>query len=88
MVETGKPARTHAAFTVQKVGKKLGRWLEIGSGRIDPDGVHLFLDRLPIGGFTGYVRLIPHGTEPPVPELSPRRPTLATVDDDDTDEGI
>ena len=74
-------ARTHTAYTMQRIGKKLGRWLEIGSGRIDQDGVHVFLDRLPIGGFTGYVRLTPRGEPPPSPV--PQRPAQALGDGDD-----
>jgi hypothetical protein len=68
-------ARTHTAYTMQRIGKKLGRWLEIGSGRIEGDSVHVFLDRLPIGGFTGYVRLTPHGEPPPLPQA--QRPVPA-----------
>ena len=71
-------ARTHTAYTMQRIGKKFGRWLEVGSGRIDPDAVHLFIDRLPVGGFTGYVRLTPHDAPPP--ELKPQRPA---ADEDD-----
>ena len=73
--------RTHTAFTMQRIGKKFGRWLEVGSGRIDQDGIHLFLDRLPVGGFTGYVRLTPHGTPPPQPQ--PQRPAPAADEDEE-----
>lgn len=73
MTDTTK-ARTHTAFTLQRVGKKFGRWLEIGGGRLDKDGVHVFLDRLPVGGFTGYVRLCPIGEHPPLPQPEPQRP--------------
>jgi hypothetical protein len=66
---------------MQRIGKKLGRWLEVGSGRIDGDGAHLFLDRLPIGGFTGYVRLTPQGSPPPLPQ--PQRPASAAGEDED-----
>jgi len=66
--------RTHTAYTMQRLGKKLGRWLEIGSGRIDAEGVHVFLDRLPVGGFTGYVRLTPNGAPPPALSPEPPRP--------------
>jgi hypothetical protein len=60
---------THTAFTMQRIGKKFGRWLEVGGGRIDEDGTaHVFLDRLPVGGFTGYVRLTLHGEVPPEPK--------------------
>jgi hypothetical protein len=70
-------ARTHTAYTMQRIGKKLGRWLEVGSGRIDSDGVHVFLDRTPVGGFSGYVRLTPHGSPPPLPQPKPQRPAPA-----------
>jgi hypothetical protein len=43
--------------------------------------IRLFLDRLPIGGFSGGVLLSPIGTVPPLPEPPPRRP--GDVDDDD-----
>ena len=33
------------------------------------------LDRLPIGGFTGYVRLLPKGMQPSLPEPKPQRPS-------------
>jgi hypothetical protein len=66
-------APTHTAFAFRREGKKFGRWLEVGTGRVDKDGlVHVFLDRTPIGGFTGYVRLSPIGVAPPLPE--PQRP--------------
>jgi hypothetical protein len=45
----------------------LTRALEIGVGRIDNEGAQLFLDRLPLGGFSGYVKLLPRGVKP-VPE--------------------
>jgi hypothetical protein len=43
--------------------------------------IRVFLDRLPIGGFTGGVMLSPIGTVPPVSEPPPRRP--GQVDEDD-----
>jgi hypothetical protein len=36
--------------------------------------MHVFLDTLPIGGFTGYVYLSPVGARPPVLEPAPHRP--------------
>ncbi len=78
----GSKARTHTAFTMQRVGKRLGRWLEVGSGRIDHDGVDVFLDRLPVGGFTGHVRLTTTGKPPPLPEPKPQRPA-PEVDEDE-----
>lgn len=52
-----------------------GYWIEIGHARIESAGVcHVFLDRLPIGGFTGHVYLSPIGVKPPEPETQPDRP--------------
>ncbi len=48
--------RTHHAYTLKREGRRLrqGRWLQIGSARQEDDGImHLFLDTLPIGGFSG-----------------------------------
>ena len=73
-------ARTHTAYSMQRIGKRFGPWLEIGSGRIDQDGVHLYLDRLPVGGFNGYVRLTPKGV-PPMPQ--PQRPAPAGDDEEE-----
>lgn len=72
MTSTKKP-RTHIASTTQRIGKRFVRELEIGDGYIDEHGTaHAFLDRLPIGGFTGYVRLTLKGK--PLPEPTPYRP--------------
>ena len=71
------PAPTHTAYTVKREGRKLKfmRWLEIGAARTDANGVvHVFLDRLPVGGFTGYVYLAPVGTPPPSADPQPQRP--------------
>ena len=63
---------------------RFGRWLEIGTGRDDKDGtVHVFLDRMPIGGFTGYVCLAPIGKTPPVTEPHPERPDPLDPDGSD-----
>jgi hypothetical protein len=83
MAENNKnKAPTHTAFAFKREGRKFGRWLEIGVARAEDDGqIRVFLDRLPIGGFTGGVLLSPIGTVPAVPEPPPRRP--GDVDDDD-----
>jgi hypothetical protein len=68
-------APTHTAFAFKREGPKFGRWLEIGVARAEQDGmIRVFLDRLPIGGFSGGVLLSPLGTLPPVPEPPPSRP--------------
>jgi hypothetical protein len=70
-------APTHTAFTLRLEGsrKKYGRWLETGKARQESDGIiHVFLDRLPIGGWNGYVYLAPLGAKPPDPEPEPQRP--------------
>ena len=83
MAENNKnKASTHTAFAFKREGRKFGRWLEIGVARAENDGqIRVFLDRLPIGGFTGGVLLSPIGTVPALPEPPPRRP--GDVDDDD-----
>jgi hypothetical protein len=58
---------THTAYAFQRNGRKSGRLLEVGPARIDRecDVVHLFMNRQPIGGYTGYVVLYPIGQQPP-----------------------
>lgn len=81
---------THTAYALKRIGKKFGRWLEIGGARLEEDGsVRVVLDRLPIGGFTGYVHLAPIGAEPPPPpEPSPARPAQRSQPADDEEEGF
>lgn len=75
-------APTHTAFAFKREGKRQGRWLEIGTGRVDRTGViHVFLDRTPVGGFNGYAYLAPIGKQPPQLEPEPQRPTQ--TDDDE-----
>ncbi len=83
MADTGK-VRTHAAFGYKREGKKFGRLVEIGTGRIDHERnqVHVFLDRMPLA-FTGYVFLAPKGEKPPETEARPQRPGQA--DDEESD---
>lgn len=76
---------THTAFTVKREGRKLKflRWLEVGAARLDGNGVvHVFLDRLPVGGFTGYVYLAPAGSPPPSSDPQPERPGESGDDED------
>jgi hypothetical protein len=80
MAENATP--THNAFVKKFFAKKLFVWLEVGKGRQDKDGhFHGMLDRLPIGGFNGYVRYVPFGEKPPEPE--PERPDTATDEEEE-----
>ena len=53
---------THSAFAMKREGRAGYRWLEVGMARIESDGAtghHVYLDRMPIGGFTGHIYLSP-----------------------------
>ncbi|MBV8811927.1 MAG: hypothetical protein JO033_24930 [Acidobacteriaceae bacterium] len=64
---------THIAFVLKREGKRPGRWLEGGVARQDAGGiVDLYLDRLPTGGWSGHVRMVPLGKAPP--PVEPERP--------------
>ena len=73
---------THTAYVMKRDGRANIRWLEIGRARIEIGGDvhHVYLDRLPTGGFSGHVCLAPIGVEPGLPELRPRRPDLGADD--------
>lgn len=69
---------THCAYALRKESRHRSRYIEIGQARIEsaPTGVHhIFLDRLPIGGFTGHITIAPIGVTLPDPEPQPGRPT-------------
>ena len=75
--------RSHIAYAVKHDSAKVSRWLEIGNGRIDDSGLaHIFLDRLPVGGFNGYICLAPIGSRPPSLEAAPRRPAAPAAADE------
>jgi hypothetical protein len=58
---------THTAYAFSRQGKKFGRLLECGRGHIDQERnlVHVFMDRTPTTGYTGYIVLSPIGAQPP-----------------------
>lgn len=87
MQET-KKLNTHTAYSFKRLGKKHGRMLECGTGRIDAERnqVHVFLDRTPIGGWTGYVMLSPHGVKPEPPPVQPQRPGEDEGDEDQAED--
>jgi hypothetical protein len=75
MVE--KRTVTHTAFAKKREGRTAFRWLEVGTARIECDGAgghHVYVDRLPLGGFTGHIFLSPIGVKPPEIETQPERP--------------
>jgi hypothetical protein len=86
MADTKEP-HTHTAYAYQRTGRKLGRFLEVGTGRIDVERniVHVLMNRQPLGGYTGYVVLSPHGIKPDV-QARPHRPG-DEGDEEETPEG-
>jgi hypothetical protein len=85
---------THTAWILKtelvRRGRRVGRWIEEGVARIEPDGdvswVHLH--SLPIGGFDGRICLAKIGTSPPDVMPSPPRPgDEADGPDGDDDQG-
>ena len=83
MTDTGKEP-THTAYAFRREGKKFGRLLECGTGRIDQTRnlVHVFMNRMPLGNWSGYVVLSPIGEPAPTPH--PQRPGAA--DEEDSEE--
>jgi len=79
-------SHTHTAYAYQRLGRKVGRMLECGSGRIDHDrnAVHVIMNRQPIGGYTGYILLLPYGVKPEPPQ-KPQRPGEIEGEDDDAE---
>jgi hypothetical protein len=71
-----KNTDTHTAYAFKRLGRKHGKLLECGTGRIDHDRniAHVFLDRQPWGGGTGYVVLSPIGVKLPPTQAEPQRP--------------
>lgn len=61
--------------------EKFFRWVEIGTARYDEHScvAHVFLDRLPVGGFNGHLYLSPQGVEPPPPEPDRSGPANKTT---------
>jgi hypothetical protein len=81
MSETTKPP-LRPAMIFKREGKRpnQGRWLECGGGRVEKDGsVNIYLDRIPIGGWSG--RVFMAGPDGKPPEEKPARPGDDDVDD-------
>jgi hypothetical protein len=87
MIEIRKPF-THTCFIFKREGKRpnQGRWLECGVGRTEADGkINVYIDRLPVGGFSGKIHMVKIGGQPPVvePERPARRDDDHAGDDED-----
>ena len=84
MADAAGKKPTHTAFALKREGKKqqFPKWLEIGIGWQREDGSFQgFLDRTPLGGWTGFVHFEPTGREPP--PLPPERPGGQQADEED-----
>ena len=83
MVE--KKPLTHTAFAKKREGRNTFRWLEVGMATIECDGTgghHIFVDRLPVGGFTGHIFLSPVGVRPDELQMQPQRPGQVSENDE------
>lgn len=75
----GETKFTHEAIARHRIRNSVG-WVEVGKGRSEESPetgqitFHVVLDRMPIGGFDGYIRLAPYGTPRPSLEPKPKRP--------------
>jgi hypothetical protein len=84
--QNDKPPFTHTAWILKteiiRKGRRLGRWIDEGVARVEPDGsVNVYLHSLPIGGFDGRIHLAKIGTSPPDVTPAPQRPDAASDDD-------
>ena len=82
MTDAEKPPFTHAAWIMKtelmRKGRRIGRWIEEGVARLEPDGsVNIYLHSLPIGGWDGRIHLAKIGTKPPDAMPMPHRPGAA-----------
>lgn len=73
---TDKKACTHRAYALKREGQQV-RWLEIGVASMDitGKGCDIYLDRLPVGGFNGYIKVRPNEAPPDetaAPQSGPR----------------
>ena len=66
---------THTVYAYQRTGRKHGRMLECGSGRIDPvqNAAHVVMNRQPLGGYTGYILMLPFGVKPAPQNAQPEQ---------------
>jgi hypothetical protein len=80
-----KKPLTHIAYARKRETRTAFRWIEIGTARVESDtesGHHVYVDRLPIGGFTGHIYLSPIGVKPDELETQPHPPGQPSQEDD------
>ena len=69
---------THVAWVKRYDAGRFQEWLEVGRGRLtdssEPVGFEGFLNRMPLGGWNGYVQFLLMGVQPKDPEPTPKRP--------------
>jgi hypothetical protein len=84
---------THTAWILKtelvRKGRRVGRWIEEGVARVDPDGdvSWVYLHSLPIGGFDGRICLAKKGTSPPDAIPTPQRPGDDAGEANDEEDG-
>lgn len=82
---TDNKPRTHYAYVERREGREVSRLIEIGTARIEKDGAgghDVYLDRLPIGGFSGHIHLLPIGVKPSDPQSQAKRPGQVSADEE------
>jgi hypothetical protein len=89
--QTDKPPFTHTAWILKtdiiRKGRRLGRWIDEGVARLNPDGsADVFLHSLPIGGFSGHIHVAKIGANPPDLTPAPQRPEATGDDEEDSEE--
>jgi hypothetical protein len=75
MADAAGKKPTHTAFAMKRFGprQKFRKWLDIGVAWQRENGsFQAFLDRTPLGGWTGFIHFEP--VENGVPPLPPERP--------------
>ena len=81
---TDAPRLTHTAYALKVLGKRHRRYIAVGGARVEASGeIRVYLDTLPIGGFNGFLHLLPEGVEPPDMTPQPQRPAAASESDDE-----
>ena len=76
---------THIAFAKKREGRTSFRLLEIGMAAVDCNGKgghDIFVDRFPVGGFTGHIVLVPIGVNPAELEMQPQRPGMPSENEE------